>query len=138
MTVYYWSLSDTLLAGPFDLFPRCAFRVGGLDSFPFWVQWELIFGFQVTSKNNNIINILILGRSISSRGCCSYRLLSIQAHVFSVTQRITCCTWCRRAVFFIQSRFSQSKSEISRDHFECFSQSIGINLWLHGEAQEEA
>ena len=54
ITVYCRSLSDTLSTGPFDLFPRYAFGVGGLDSFRFWAQWELIFGFQVTSKNNDI------------------------------------------------------------------------------------
>ena len=56
ITVYilYRSLSDTLLTRRFDLFPRCAFGVEGLDSFPVWAQLELIFGFQVTSKNNNI------------------------------------------------------------------------------------
>ena len=36
------------------------------------------------------------------------------------------------------SRFSQSKSETSRGHFEFFSQSILINLCQHGEAQEKA
>ena len=41
-------------------------------------------------------------------------------------------------VSFIQSRFNQSKSDISRDHFEFFSQSIVINLCQHGEAQEKA
>ena len=35
-------------------FPPCAFVVGGLDSFPVWAQLELIFGFQVTSKKDNI------------------------------------------------------------------------------------
>ena len=35
-SLYYQSLSDTLSKGPFDLFPRCAFGVGGLDSFPVW------------------------------------------------------------------------------------------------------
>ena len=53
ITVYYRFLSDSLSTGPFDLFPRCAFGVGGLDFFPVWAQLELIFGFQVTSKNNN-------------------------------------------------------------------------------------
>ena len=54
ITVYYRSLSDTLSTGPFDLFPRCSFGVGRLDSFPVWAQLELLFGFQVTIKNNNI------------------------------------------------------------------------------------
>ena len=54
ITVYYRSLSDTLSTGPFDLFLRRAFGVGGLDSFPVWAQLELSFGFQIISKNNNI------------------------------------------------------------------------------------
>ena len=40
--------------------------------------------------------------------------------MISVTQRITCCSWCRSGAFFIHSRFNQSKSEISRDHFSLF------------------
>ena len=35
-TLYYRSSSDTLSTGPFDLFPRCAFGVGGLDCFSVW------------------------------------------------------------------------------------------------------
>ena len=58
-----------------------------------------------------------------------------QAHVISVTQRII---HVARGVFFIQSSFNQSKSEISRDHFEFFSHSIVINLFQQGEAQEKA
>ena len=59
ITVYYWSLSDTISTGPFDIFPCCTFGVRGLDSFPVWVQLEVIFGFQVTSKNNSVIVIVL-------------------------------------------------------------------------------
>ena len=38
ITVYYRSLSETLSTGPFALFARCAFGVGGLHSFPVWAH----------------------------------------------------------------------------------------------------
>ena len=96
-----WFMSDIYSTGAFDHFPRCAFGVGGLDFF-------------------------LCGRTTNSRGGCSYWLFS---YVITVTQRITCYTWYRRGVFFIQSRFNQSKTEISRDLFEYFTQSIVSNRY---------
>ena len=95
-------MSDTLSTGPFDHFPRCAFGVGGLD-------------FSCVAVLSIVAVVVVTG--------------FFHIHVITVTQRITCCTWYRRGVFFIQSRFNQSKSEISRDLFEFFSQSIVSNRY---------
>ena len=65
-----------------------------------------------------------------------------QAHVISVTQRITCCTWCRRGVDVVSSSFSPdsiSRNQRSREiTLIFFSQLIVFNLSQHGEAQEKA